>query len=60
MADPRLITALGDVPPSPARTREPDRAPLRVGAVQERWREDPDEHAAALTRGIEMAAEQGA
>ena len=60
MTDPRLITALGDVPASPARTREPERAPLRVGAVQERWRPDPDEHAAALTRGIEMAAEQGA
>jgi predicted amidohydrolase len=43
-----------------ARTREADRAPLRLGLVQERWREDPDEHVAALGRGIAMAAEQGA
>jgi N-carbamoylputrescine amidase len=58
--DPKLVTALGDPPPSLARTREADRAPLRLGLVQERWREDPDEHVAALGRGIAMAAEQGA
>jgi N-carbamoylputrescine amidase len=60
MPDPKLITALGEPPPSLARTREPDRPPLRLGLVQERWRPDPDEHAAALGRGIAMAAEQGA
>jgi N-carbamoylputrescine amidase len=60
MRDPRLITAVGDVPASLARTRDAERRPLRLGAVQERWREDPDEHRAALLRGIRMAAEQGA
>ena len=60
MAEPRLITAVGDVPESLARTRAPERAPLRLGAVQERWREDPDEHAAALLHGIRMAAGAGA
>jgi N-carbamoylputrescine amidase len=60
MAEPRLITAVGDVPASPARTREPERAPLRLGAVQERWHADPDEHQDALLRGIRMAADEGA
>lgn len=60
MAEPRLITAIGDVPQSLARTREAERAPLRLGAVQERWRPDPEEHQEALLRGIRMAAEQGA
>jgi N-carbamoylputrescine amidase len=60
MAEPRLITAIGDVPTSLARTREPDRAPLRLGAVQERWHEDPQEHEEALLTGIRLAAEQGA
>ena len=57
---PRLITAIGDPPASPARTREPERPPLRVGAVQERWRPDPDEHARRAARGIRMAADEGA
>ncbi len=60
MSDPRLITAVGEPPASPARTRDPERPPLRVGAVQERWRPDPDEHRAALARGIRMAADEGA
>jgi N-carbamoylputrescine amidase len=60
MADPKLITRLGDVPASLARTREAERAPLRVGAVQERWHPDPGEHVAALRRGIELAAGEGA
>ena len=60
MADaPRVETAFPP-PPSPARTRPPERAPLRVGLVQERWHPDPDEHQRALARGIELAAEQGA
>lgn len=45
---------------SPARKRPPERAPLRVAAVQERWREDPDEHAGALARAVALAAEAGA
>lgn len=55
----RLLTAFPP-PPSPARTRPPERPPLRVGAVQERWHADPDEHRAALATGIRTAAEAGA
>jgi N-carbamoylputrescine amidase len=56
----KVLTALGEPPPSPARVREPTRPPLRVGAVQHRWHPDPDEHQAALAEGIRAAAEQGA
>jgi len=60
MADPpRLLTALSP-PPSPARTRPPERSPLRLGLVQERWHPDPAEHEAALAKGIRMAAGEGA
>ena len=55
---PELITAFPP-PPSPARTRPPERAPLRLGLVQERWHADPDEHEAALAAGIRMAAGGG-
>jgi N-carbamoylputrescine amidase len=34
--------------------------PLRLGLVQERWHEDPDEHERALATGITIAAEEGA
>jgi N-carbamoylputrescine amidase len=47
-------------PPSPARVREPERAPLRVALVQERWHPDPDEHRAALAAGVRRAAAEGA
>jgi len=47
-------------PPSPARTRAAERPAVRVGLVQHRWHPDPAEHEAALGRGIEMAAAQGA
>jgi N-carbamoylputrescine amidase len=57
--DPELITAYPP-PDSPARTRPPTRAPLRVGAVQARWHPDPEEHAAALATGIELATGEGA
>jgi N-carbamoylputrescine amidase len=33
---------------------------VRIGAVQERWHPDPDEHAEALARGIRRAAAEGA
>ena len=46
----RLIASPGPLP-SPARTRPPQRRPLRVGAVQHRWHPDPEEHAAALAAG---------
>jgi N-carbamoylputrescine amidase len=55
----RLIAATGPRP-SPARTRPPGRAPLRVAAVQERWHPDPAHHQRALAAGIELAAAEGA
>ena len=60
MSEPRLITAIGDLPPSFARVEEPTRPPLRVGAVQHRWHPDPEEHREALARGVRMAAAEGA
>ena len=60
MAEPRLITAVGSVPPSLARVEEPTRAPFRIGLVQEAWHADAEEHVAALERGIAMAAREGA
>jgi N-carbamoylputrescine amidase len=47
-------------PDSPARKRAPRRAPLRIAAVQERWRPDIDAHEAALETGIRLAAAEGA
>ena len=46
--------------PSPARTRPSRRVPFRVGAVQQRWHADPDEHAEAIATGIRRAAAEGA
>jgi N-carbamoylputrescine amidase len=57
--EPQLLTAFPP-PPSPARTRPADRAPLRVGAVQERWHPVAAEHQEALARGIAIAADAGA
>jgi N-carbamoylputrescine amidase len=54
-----LITAT-DLLPSPARKRPPTRAAFRIGAVQQRWHPDPDEHEAALAAGIRVAAQEGA
>jgi N-carbamoylputrescine amidase len=56
----RLISNAGHVPDSPARVDAPSRAPFRVGVVQERWRPDPDAHAAALSEGVRVAAGAGA
>ena len=58
MSEIRLITALGDPPPSFARVQEPTRPPLRVGLVQHRWHPDPDEHRAALAEGVRLAAKR--
>jgi N-carbamoylputrescine amidase len=60
MREPRLITATGQVAESFARVEPPTRPPLRVGAVQERWHADPEEHREALATGIRMAADEGA
>jgi N-carbamoylputrescine amidase len=59
MAEPRLIEKTG-VEHSPARKRAPGREPLRIGAVQQAWHPDPDEHREALAAGIRIAAAQGA
>jgi N-carbamoylputrescine amidase len=56
---PELLTAYPPLP-SPARTRPSQRAPLRVGLVQECWHADPDEHHEALAAGIRLAAGEGA
>ena len=56
---PVLLTAYPPAP-SPARTRPPERAPLRVGLVQQRWHEDSEEHQEALSEGIRIAAGEGA
>jgi N-carbamoylputrescine amidase len=58
MTEIQLLTA--SAPDSPARTRAPERALLRVGLVQERWHPDPEEHLEALARGIRLAAGEGA
>jgi N-carbamoylputrescine amidase len=47
-------------PPSPARVRAPERAPLRVGLVQDRWHPDVAEHLASLTTGVELSVDAGA
>jgi N-carbamoylputrescine amidase len=59
MEELRLIRAAEPLE-SPARTRPPSREPFRIGAVQQRWHEDPEEHRAALRAGIELAAGEGA
>jgi N-carbamoylputrescine amidase len=59
MVEPRLIEKIG-VEDSPARTRPSGRPPFRIGAVQQRWHPDPDEHREAIAAGIRMAAAQGA
>ncbi|HEX5713782.1 MAG TPA: nitrilase-related carbon-nitrogen hydrolase [Solirubrobacterales bacterium] len=59
MEEIRLVVADG-VPESPARTRPAERQPFRIGAVQQRWHPDPDEHEAALAAGIALAAQEGA
>jgi N-carbamoylputrescine amidase len=55
----KVLRSIG-APESPARVEAPRRAPLRVAAVQERWHPDPDEHRAALARGVALAAAEGA
>jgi N-carbamoylputrescine amidase len=56
---PVLLTAYPP-PESPARTRPPERPPLRLALVQHRWHSDPEAHQAALAEGIRMAAAEGA
>jgi N-carbamoylputrescine amidase len=60
MAEPPVLLTAHPPPDSPARTRPPERAPLRLGLVQQRWHPDPVEHEAALAEGIRIAAGEGA
>jgi N-carbamoylputrescine amidase len=60
MAEPPALIQAPPPPLSPARTRPPERPPLRVGAVQERWHPDAERHRVALADGIRRAAEAGA
>lgn len=46
--------------PSLSRVKAATREPLRVGLVQTKWHEDPNEHEDALRAGIKLAAESGA
>ena len=55
-----LIEVTGSLPESPARTRDAERAPFRIGAVQKAWDPDPAVHRAGLAEGIAIAAGQGA
>lgn len=51
---------VGRALPSLARTKAPERAPLRIGAVQTSWHADASLHSAALAAGIRLAADNGA
>jgi N-carbamoylputrescine amidase len=55
----KVLRSLG-APESPARVDAPQRKPLRVAAVQERWHADDEEHHAALSAGVAIAAQEGA
>ena len=46
--------------PSPARARQGGRGTVKVGAVQERWHPDAEEHLAALASGVRAAVLHGA
>ncbi len=56
----KLLTATGHTLDSPARLEPSTRAPLRIGAVQQRWHPDPVEHRLAITGGVRLAAAEGA
>ena len=53
----KILTATAPGPLS--RSTPSQRQPLRVGLVQHRWREDPEELAATLRGGIDRAAGEG-
>ena len=48
------------VPRSPARTRPPERSPLRLGLVQQRWHADAAAYEQMLLDGVQLAADHGA
>ncbi|TEA00606.1 nitrilase-related carbon-nitrogen hydrolase [Mycobacteroides salmoniphilum] len=61
MPEPGFIVETAFTPPiSPARVREPRRAPLRAGLVQHRWLADPEHLRDQLLEGVRLAAHEGA
>jgi N-carbamoylputrescine amidase len=54
------VSDIGSVRESPARTREAEREPFRVGAVQLAWSPDAGTHRANLAAGVGLAAGKGA
>lgn len=59
MKSPQVIQS-GPPLPSPARARQGGRGTVKVGAVQERWHPDAEEHLAALASGVRAAVLHGA
>ena len=55
-----VVIESGAPPESLARIDGHDRGTVMVGAVQQRWHEDPEEHQGALAEGIAIAVERGA
>jgi N-carbamoylputrescine amidase len=55
-----IVCTAYDVLDSPARTRAPERARVRVGLVQLAWRADEGAHDAAIGEGVAAAAAEGA
>lgn len=55
-----LITRTDDMLPSPFRVDPPEHELLRVGAVQAAWNSDPGAHLETLSRGVGLAAAEGA
>jgi N-carbamoylputrescine amidase len=55
-----LVIESGPPLDSPARERDYNRGIIKVGAVQQRWHEDPQEHTAGLEEGIAAAVDHGA
>ncbi|MEY3561961.1 MAG: hypothetical protein RL068_1113 [Actinomycetota bacterium] len=51
---------VADALPSLSRTREPERASVRVAALQFNWKSDPAVHLAAIETGIRMAKAENA
>ncbi|MCV7192964.1 nitrilase-related carbon-nitrogen hydrolase [Mycolicibacterium brumae] len=55
-----MLVRTATTPEPLSRSVESTRAPLRVGLVQHRWREDANELTAVLREGIDRAAGEGA
>jgi len=55
-----MKVTIAETQPLLSRTKEPQRAKLRVAALQVSWRQDPNEHRANLELGIRKAKEAGA